>query len=305
MLSDAAVQVVLTEFGSSERLSESAVPVVYVDREQERIGSESGANPDVTVQAENLAYVIYTSGSTGVPKGVAITHGSASVFIQWAIDFFSPAKLQAVLASTSINFDLSIFELFAPLSVGGTVILAENALQLATLPAASRVELINTVPSAVAELLRQGAIPASVRVINLAGEALSRKLVQNIYALGTVEQVTNLYGPSEDTTYSTYEVVPDAANEAVLIGRPIANTQVYLLDRELQPVAIGVSGELYLGGAGLARGYLNRAPLTAERFVPNPFSAEAGARLYRTGDLARYRNDGRIEYLGRLDQQVK
>jgi amino acid adenylation domain-containing protein len=305
MLADAEVQVLLTESGLRERVRESTVTVVYVDQEGEVIGTESRENPGVRVAAENLAYVIYTSGSTGIPKGVAITHGSATAFLHWSIEFFTVEKLQAVLASTSINFDLSVFELFAPLSVGGRVILAENALQLGTLPAGGRVELINTVPSAAAELVRQGAIPASVRVINLAGEALSRKLVQELYGLGTVAQVTNLYGPSEDTTYSTYEVVADGANEAVLIGRPIANTQVYLLDGEQQPVAIGVSGEIYLGGEGLARGYLKRAELTAERFVPNPYSREAGGRLYRTGDLGRYRNDGRIEYLGRADQQVK
>jgi acyl-CoA synthetase (AMP-forming)/AMP-acid ligase II/acyl carrier protein len=167
------------------------------------------------------------------------------------------------------------------------------------------IKLINTVPSAMAELVRHQAVPASLRVINLAGEALSRKLVQDIYAVGTDAQVINLYGPSEDTTYTTYEVVRDAADEPVLIGRPIANTQIYLLDEEMQSVPIGVAGELYISGEGLARGYLNRPALTAERFVPNRYSQQPGARLYRTGDLARYRDDGRIEYLGRADTQVK
>jgi amino acid adenylation domain-containing protein len=301
MLADAEVQVLLT---TSEVAPDGIeVPVLFLDREE--LGELSSENPICTVQPENLSYVIYTSGSTGIPKGVAITHGNGSAFLHWAIDFFTPDKLQAVLASTSINFDLSVFELFAPLSVGGSVILADNALHLSTLPAASRVELMNTVPSAMAELVRQRAVPSSVRVVNLAGEALSRKLVQEIYALETVEQVINLYGPSEDTTYSTYEVIARSADEAVLIGRPISNTQVYLLDAEMQPVAVGVAGELYIAGDGLARGYLNRPELTAERFVPNPFSENAGRRLYRTGDLARYRNDGRLEYLGRLDQQVK
>ncbi|HKR15461.1 MAG TPA: non-ribosomal peptide synthase/polyketide synthase [Pyrinomonadaceae bacterium] len=302
MLADAEVQVLLTTSELAETVATGDLPVLCLDREN---GEASSENLDCAVQAENLSYVIYTSGSTGIPKGVAITHGNASAFLHWAINFFSPEKLQAVLASTSINFDLSVFELFAPLSVGGSVILAENALHLAAIPAASRVELINTVPSAMAELVRQRAVPPSVRVVNLAGEALSRKLVQEIYALGAVEQVVNLYGPSEDTTYSTYEAVASGVNDAVLIGRPIDNTQVYLLDAEMQPAPVGVAGELYIAGDGLARGYLNRAALTAERFVPNPFTAQAGARLYRTGDLARYRDDGRIEYLGRMDQQVK
>ncbi|HKV36205.1 MAG TPA: non-ribosomal peptide synthase/polyketide synthase [Pyrinomonadaceae bacterium] len=302
MLADADVQVLLTTSELAATVATGAVPVLCLDGDEVEASSE---NPACVVQAENLSYVIYTSGSTGTPKGVAITHGNASAFLHWAINFFSPEKLQAVLASTSINFDLSVFELFAPLAVGGSVILAENALHLATLPAASRVELINTVPSAMAEMVRQRAVPPSVRVVNLAGEALSRKLVQEIYALGTVEQVINLYGPSEDTTYSTYEAVTSGANDAVLIGRPIENTRVYLLNAELQPVPVGVPGELYIGGDGLARGYLKRPALTAERFVPDPFGQHEGARLYRTGDLARYRDDGRIEYLGRIDQQVK
>jgi amino acid adenylation domain-containing protein len=298
MLADAEVQVLLTTSDLSATVT-TEVPVLYLDRDDDA----RRENTVCPARAENLSYVIYTSGSTGVPKGVAITHRNASAFLHWAINFFAPQKLRAVLASTSINFDLSVFELFAPLSVGGSVILADNALHLATLPAASQVELINTVPSAMAELVRQRAVPPSVRVVNLAGEALSRKLVQEIYALGTVEQVINLYGPSEDTTYSTYEKL--GADNAVLIGRPIENTQIYLLDAEMQPVAVGVAGELYIGGDGVARGYLNRPDLTAERFVPDPFSERQGARLYRTGDLARYRAGARLEYLGRLDHQVK
>src|ERR1051325_5282758 len=200
MLADAKIQVLLTESQFAERVSDGTVGVIRLDDIEAELAKESTANPNVVVQTENLAYVIYTSGSTGLPKGVAVTHRSASAFIQWAIDFFTAEILQAVLASTSINFDLSVFELFAPLSVGGSVILAENALQLATVAARSRVELINMVPSALAELIRQRAVPSFVRVINLAGEPLPRKLVQEIYALGTVEQVINLYGRSEEHT---------------------------------------------------------------------------------------------------------
>jgi amino acid adenylation domain-containing protein len=301
MIDDAQLRFVVTK--GQEFVGDTGVQLIDVTTAE--IDCESEADLESGVTADNLAYVIYTSGSTGIPKGVAITRRNASAFLHWATDFFSTEKLQAVLASTSINFDLSVFELFAPLTAGGRVILAENALQLPEIEAASQVELINTVPSAMAELVRQNAIPSSVRVINLAGEALSRKLVQDVYALGMVEQVVNLYGPSEDTTYSTYELVADAAGEPVLIGRPISNSQIYLLDGEMQPVAIGLPGELYIAGDGLARGYLDRAELTAERFVANPFARGAGERLYRTGDLARYREDGRIEYLGRLDHQVK
>lgn len=302
MLADAGVHVVLTEESLRLRVPETQSTVVL---DGEWPDHQSTANVVCAAGGENLAYVIYTSGSTGTPKGVALTHRSASAFITWATDFFTAEQLRAVVASTSINFDLSVFELFVPLSVGGVVVLVENALQLPGLDSAHEPELINTVPSAMAELVRQGAVPPSVRVVNLAGEALSRKLVQDLYAVRTIEKVVNLYGPSEDTTYTTCEVVSDAADEPVLIGRPVSDTQIYLLDREVQPVPIGVAGELYTSGEGLARGYLNRPALTAEKFMPNPYSRQPGARVYRTGDLARYKDDGRIEYLGRLDQQVK
>jgi amino acid adenylation domain-containing protein len=303
MLADAEVRVLVTEEHLLAGLPTVQAKVLALDIEWPVHCST--ANLESIANRENLAYVIYTSGSTGTPKGVAITHRSASVFVAWSISFFTNERLQSVLASTSINFDLSVFELFVPLSVGGRIVLAENALQLPALDSSVEVQLINTVPSAIAELVRQNAVPASVRIVNLAGEALSRKLVQEIYAVGTIDNVINLYGPSEDTTYSTYDVVSNAVDEPVLIGRPVANTQVYLLDTEMQPVPIGVAGELYTAGEGLARGYLNRPELTAEKFVPNPFSKEPGARLYRTGDLARHREDGRIEYLARMDQQVK
>jgi hypothetical protein len=159
-------------------------------------------------------------------------------------------------------------------------------------------------PSAAAELLRTGGIPASVRVLNLGGEALPAALAQAAYATGTVERVVNLYGPTEDTTYTTHWTVPRGA-ERVMVGRPVANTRLYVLDRHLQPVPQGMPGELYVAGEGLSRGYHRRPGLTAERFVPCPFAEEPGARMYRVGDLVRYRADGVLDYLGRLDHQVK
>ncbi|HEX2095190.1 MAG TPA: amino acid adenylation domain-containing protein, partial [Longimicrobiaceae bacterium] len=252
---------------------------------------------------ENLAYLIYTSGSTGTPKGVMIPHAGAGAFLHWAQGVFSGC-LSGTLASTSVCFDLSVFEIFVPLSVGGTVVLAENALHLPHLPGKESVALLNTVPSAAAELVRTGGIPASVRVVNLAGEALPRVLVERLYDAG-VEEVYNLYGPSETTTYSTYVRVMRGDGRAPSIGRPIANTHVYVLDRAMQPVPVGVPGELFIGGAGVARGYFDRPALTAERFLPDPFSGEPGARLYRTGDRARWLAEGTLEFLGRIDQQVK
>ncbi|QSQ26379.1 non-ribosomal peptide synthase/polyketide synthase [Pyxidicoccus parkwayensis] len=261
--------------------------------------------PRSPVGPNHLAYVLFTSGSTGRPKGVCIEHGSAVAFLRWALATFSPAELAAVLASTSINFDLSVFELFAPLACGGSVILAPNALQLPSLPAADRVTLINTVPSAMAELARAGAIPASVRTVNLAGEPLPGALVQAIHqAAPDLERVYNLYGPTEDTTYSTWALAPRDGREPD-IGRPLTGTRAYVLDTHLQPVPVGVPGELYLGGAGLARGYLGQPELTAERFVPDAFSGQPGARLYRTGDKVRWLEGGTLQYLGRIDFQVK
>jgi amino acid adenylation domain-containing protein/non-ribosomal peptide synthase protein (TIGR01720 family) len=259
--------------------------------------------PTESAQSHNLAYIIYTSGSTGQPKGVAIEHRSPVALVQWAREAFSPEQLSGVLAATSVCFDLSIFEIFVPLSVGGSVILAEDVLQLPTLPASCQVTLINTVPTAIAELLRINGIPQSVTTINLAGEPIPATLVKQLYALASVQKVFNLYGPSEDTTYSTYSLLsPDDA--IVPIGRPIANTQIYLLDANQNLVPIGMPGELYLGGSGLARGYWNQAQMTSERFISSPY-AEDPSYLYKTGDLARYRPAGQLEFLGRIDQQVK
>jgi amino acid adenylation domain-containing protein len=305
MLEDARVPVLLTQRRLVERLPAQGVEIVCLDADWEVISRESKENPTSSATADNLAYVIYTSGSTGKPKGVAIQHRSTVAFVDWAKAVFSPQDLTAVLAATSICFDLSVFEFFVPLSCGGRVILAENALQLPTLPAATDVTLINTVPSAIAELLRVGGVPASVRTVNLAGEPLHHGLVQQLYQQDTIQQVFNLYGPTEATTYSTFALVKKGANGPPPIGRPIANTQIYLLDPNLQPVPVGIPGELHIGGAGLARGYLNRPELTAQKFILHPFSTEPGARLYKTGDLARYLPNGDIEYLGRLDHQVK
>ena len=303
MLEDAQAKVLLTQERLRDRLPEWQAEIICVDSDWELIAAESSDNPMPVNVPGNLAYLIYTSGSTGRPKGVSIEHRNAVTLLHWAKDVYTPAEYAGVLASTSICFDLSVFEFFVPLSWGGKVIIAENALQLPLLPAAQEVTLINTVPSAMAELARDG-VPASVRVVNLAGEPLKRSLVNAVYRLEGVEKVFNLYGPSEDTTYSTFVLVPDG-DGGVTIGRPVANTRVYLLNEQMQPVPVGVPAEVYIGGEGLARDYHRRPELTAERFVPDPFSAEPGARLYRTGDVARYLANGELDYLGRVDHQVK
>jgi amino acid adenylation domain-containing protein/non-ribosomal peptide synthase protein (TIGR01720 family) len=308
MLEDAGAGVVITEAAYAARLAElgpegsgSSARRLLLD--DVTAATASGAGTGRPAVPANLAYVIYTSGSTGRPKGVALEHRSLAALVQWAEELYTADELAGVLASTSICFDLSLFELFVPLCRGGTVILAEDALQLAELPSRDEVTLINTVPSAMAELLRAGAIPASVRTVNLAGEPLRTQLVRPLYEWGGIERVYDLYGPTEDTTYST--VALRSAEGPETIGRPIANTRLYVLDERMQPVPAGVPGEIYLGGAGQARGYLRRARATAERFVPDPFSEVPGARLYRTGDRARHLPDGQVEFLGRRDHQVK
>ncbi|HWN40735.1 MAG TPA: amino acid adenylation domain-containing protein, partial [Thermoanaerobaculia bacterium] len=308
MLEDADAAILLSEPDLVARLPEHRAELLIVEPAASR-RAEAGPRVASGVSPENLAYLIYTSGSTGRPKGVAIEHRSAVAFARWARTVFSPEDLEGVLAATSICFDLSVFELFVTLAWGGKVVLAANVLELPRLATTGELSLINTVPSAMAELMRLGALPQSVRTVNLAGEPLARSLVDSIHESSSVSRVLDLYGPSECTTYSTWAPAPWNERREPTIGRPIAGTRALLLGRYGEPVPVGATGEVLLGGAGLARGYLGRPELTAERFVPDPFppaeGGEPGGRLYRTGDLARHLPDGRLEYLGRIDQQVK
>ena len=250
----------------------------------------------------HLAYILYTSGSTGRPKGVAVEHRSVTAFLHWAREVYSPEELAGVLFVTSPCFDVSVFEMFAPLAWGGKIILVENALEWTRLPAAREVTLISAVPSLVAEWLRAGGLPDSLRTVNMAGEPVPQTVVDQIYEqYPQVQRVYDLYGPTEATVYSTFAWRKPQGRQT--IGRPLSNQQIYLLDAHGQPVPIGVPGELHIGGSGLARGYWGQPELTAQRFIPNPF--RPGERLYQTGDLARYYEDGNLEFLGRLDHQVK
>jgi amino acid adenylation domain-containing protein len=307
MLGDAQPQVLLSQRVVLDHLPTETIncPVLCVDELEESLASQSEENLPHKIVPEQLAYVIYTSGSTGVPKGVAISHRNAVAFVAWARQAYRPEQLAGVLAGTSICFDLSIFELFAPLQRGGTIILVENALQLPELSAREQVTLLNTVPSVASELLRLGGWPSRLQTVNLAGEPLPRRLVEQLYQQGSVQEVYNLYGPSEGTTYSTGALIKAEDERVPSIGVPISNERVYVLDGNGQRVPVGVVGELYVGGAGVARGYLGRAEMTAERFVPDSWSGEPGTRMYRTGDLVRYRENGQLEFLGRRDSQVK
>jgi amino acid adenylation domain-containing protein len=303
ILEDARARIVLTQKSLAGKLPSFSGSVINLDQDWPLFAKHSVENPAVSVVPENLAYVLFTSGSTGRPKGVAIEHRAAVAFLEWAGHVYSNQQLAGVLFSTSVCFDLSIFEIFVTLSAGGEVIIAQNALHLPTLPEKDRVTLINTVPSAIAELVRMDGIPKSSKTINLAGEPLPDSLVEQIYAGSSVEKVYNLYGPTECTTYSTFTLVPRGVT--VTIGKPIANTRTYILDTNHKPVPVGVAAELYLAGAGLARGYFGRDDLTGERFLVDPFVPGGTERMYRTGDLCRWLPDGNIQYLGRTDHQVK
>jgi amino acid adenylation domain-containing protein len=301
MLEDAHAPVVLTQAKLARTLPETAARVVSVDGDPALL-----SRPETDLPAEgtdgSTAYVIFTSGSTGRPKGVQIEHRSVVAFLHWFREEMSDEELGGMLGATSVSFDVSVAEIFGTLCWGGRLVLVENALSLPEV-AGEDVRVATMVPSAAAELVRMGGIPASVRAFNLGGEALPSALAEALHALPTVETVRNLYGPTEDTTYSTFAHVP-AGGGKVRIGRPIANTQALVLDERLQPVPVGVPGELYLAGQGLTRGYLNRPSLTAERWVPNPHGP-AGSRMYRVGDVVRWLPDGELEYLGRTDHQVK
>ena len=227
----------------------------------------------------DLAYVLYTSGSTGRPKAAGIEHRNLVNLVSWGRSIVSDAELRGVLFSTSLNFDLSAFEMFFPLVFGGCIVLVENLLTLQSAPQRDKVRLVNTGPSLLDALLRTGGLPAAVTTIILAGEKLSRHLADAVFKAAPAIRLLNCYGPTETTVYSSWAPVDPADRSEPTIGRAIWNTTLYVLDSALALVPVGVEGELFIGGAGVARGYLGRSELTAERFLPNPFGL---GRMYRT-----------------------
>ncbi|MCF5710646.1 amino acid adenylation domain-containing protein, partial [Pseudomonas syringae] len=302
MLQDSNPAAILASAASLELLVASSAPIIDLHRCTWL--NEPSANPHVAdLTSAHLAYVIYTSGSTGLPKGVMIEHRNTVNFLTWAHASFAQSVLAKTLFSTSLNFDLAVYECFAPLISGGCIEVVTNVLALND--GEHDVTLINTVPSALKALLDSGGLGQGVHTVNVAGEALKRSLVESLFEKTQVQRLCNLYGPSETTTYSSWVAMDRENGFAAHIGKPVANTRFYLLNEHRQPVPLGVAGELYISGAGVARGYLNRDDLTAERFLNDPFSADPTARMYRTGDLGRWLADGNIEYLGRNDDQVK
>ncbi|HEU0302240.1 MAG TPA: amino acid adenylation domain-containing protein, partial [Longimicrobium sp.] len=306
MLADTRVPILLTQPALAAKVDAGDAAVVAIDGSWSALDGESVEPVASGVDPENLSHVIYTSGSTGTPKGVQIRHCSVATLIRWAPEVLGIGDGTSVLASTSVCFDVHVAETWVPLSLGARIVIVPNALHLASLPAGEQVDVASMVPSAAAELLKMGGIPHTVRSLNLGGEPLRNQLAQDLYrALPNLQQVVNLYGPTEDTTYSTYAIPPRGSERTMPVGYPVANTQLYILDPQYQSVPHGATGEIWIGGAGLSRGYLRRPAATAEKFVPDPFSSIPGARMYRTGDLGRAGDDGQIDCLGRIDHQVK
>lgn len=296
-VADSGIKVVVSESAHSDLFGD----ILVVDvADSGVLAKYSTQNPAVKISDNQRLYVIYTSGSTGKPKGVEVSHANVSALIHWAKTVYSDDELAKVLVSTSLNFDVSVFEIFVPLSFGHHCVVVDDALSLTC--QSVDVSLINTVPSAIKALLAHNAIPDSVKTINLGGEQLSAAVVNDLLRSNACERVFNLYGPSEDTVYSTYAMFDQVVAGAPVIGQVIANSQAWVLSTKQQILPVGAVGELCLAGAGVAIGYLNKDKLSAERFIDNPMGS---TKLYRTGDLARYRNDGQLEFLGRMDDQVK
>lgn len=304
MMADAQVSVLLTQQSLTNQLPEYDSATVCLDRDWDVIARHNDENPLSNVTARNLAYVIYTSGSTGQPKGVQVEHQGLINVARSQTDIFGLDAGYRVLQFSSLNFDASIFEMMMAFYNGSALCLGTRE---ALLPGPALIQLLRenrvsivTLPPSVLALLPHQPLP-DLRTVTVAGEACPADLVAG-WAPG--RRFFNLYGPTEDTIWTTF-MECTSADRKPPIGRPVANTQVYVLDRHLNPTPVGVPGELYISGVGLARGYLQRPSMTAEKFLPNPFSSQPGERMYRTGDLVRYLPEGELDFLGRIDQQVK
>lgn len=314
MVEDAQASILLAQSHSQESLPECKARTICLDTEWETIAAEDSCNLPNRAEPNNLAYVIYTSGSTGQPKGVMITHQGLNNYLSWCTGAYAAAQGEGAPLHTPITFDLTVTSLFPPLMVGGCVEVLPEEQGIEALSAAlcsgKTYSLVKITPAHLEMLSRmipvEGA-SVSVNALIIGGEALVGGNIALWQRHWPKTRLINEYGPTETVVGCSVYEVPEglSISGAVPIGRPVANAEMYVMDRHLQPVPVGVVGELYIGGDGVARGYLNRPDLTAERFLPDPFSKRTGARLYRTGDRARFIADGNLEYNGRIDQQVK
>ena len=316
MLADAQVPTLLTQDRLVSKLPPHAARVLCLDTGWEAVARENPADPAVVVGPDDLAYVIYTSGSTGQPKGAMNTHRGICNRLLWMQDAYGLTPADRVLQKTPFSFDVSVWEFFWPLLTGAALVLArpqghQDSGYLADLIGEQGITTLHFVPPMLALFLEESDLPArcaSLRRVICSGEALPYELQERFFATfpAASSALHNLYGPTEAAVDVTFwECRRQPTDQIVPIGRPIANTQIYILDGRGEPVPVGVPGELHIGGVGVGRGYLRRRELTEERFVADPFRADPAVRLYKTGDLAAWRADGAIVYLGRMDHQVK
>ena len=312
MLQDAEVPILLTQSKLVSRLPSHKGRLVCLDSDWKQVACKSAGNPAPTTSPENLAYVIYTSGSTGRPKGAMNTHRGICNRLLWMQDRYHLTEADRVLQKTPFSFDVSVWEFFWPLLVGARLVVAKpgghmDPAYLIRLITELQITVLHFVPSMLSVFLEEPEVEGcrSLRHVICSGEALPFDLQERFFQR-LPAQLHNLYGPTETAVDVTHWACqPNSERKTVPIGRPVSNTQAYILDRHLRPVPVGVPGELYIGGVQVGRGYHNRPELTAERFIIDHFRGSPGARLYKTGDLCRWLPDGNIEYLGRTDFQVK
>ncbi|MCP4687229.1 MAG: amino acid adenylation domain-containing protein, partial [Desulfobacterales bacterium] len=315
MMENADAPILLTQEKLADRLPRTGARIIRLDADRDEIRVESDRNPrpaDAPAM-ENLAYMIYTSGSTGNPKGVMNTHLGIVNRLLWMQDEYRLTPGDRVMQKTPFSFDVSVWEFFWPLLFGARLVVAEpgghmDSAYLVDLIQKKKITTLHFVPSMLQIFLEADGVEQchSLKRVICSGEALPPELQERFFQRLANTELHNLYGPTEAAVDVTYwECRPDNGMGMVPIGRPIANTRIHILDRHLQPVPVGVPGELHIGGLNLARGYLNRPNLTREKFIPDPFHDDPGIRLYKTGDLCRYLADGAIQYLGRMDHQVK
>lgn len=304
VLANSGAKLVVTEKMLTAAIADCEAEVFIVDQDETLLHAYPNSCPAVNIAPENLAYILYTSGSTGKPKGVAVEHRGAVCRVYGAESMDTAGAREGVLVTASISFDVSMYEIFCALCRGLHVVLLDSALEFLDGLPPGRYGHMNCPPSVMRELLRHNALPRCIRTLLIGAEVVTREDVARLLELGHIDVLYNMYGPTETIMWCTSKLIDTPSTTDPTIGRPATNTSAYVLDDNLQPVPVGVPGELWIGGAGLARCYYNAPELTAEAFITNPFDG-SGGRIYRTGDLVKYRSDGELEFLGRRDHQVK